>query len=135
LYSCIITVPDRHRDAANQLGESLGWGPENFSVYSQTVDLWYCHFPAGGEFLSMLSDPPPFPVPVQVVYTDHPDRKVFTEEGLHIYLSTALWGGDHWNILERRLLGLPDYPEPEITEPADQVDQDDWDPLMYGEDQ
>ena len=58
--SVVLLTPSIHREAVNQLAESLGYGPDNLSVELQHTDgsVWYgCHTWATQAFLDQLSDP------------------------------------------------------------------------------
>ena len=72
MTSAVLIVPDADRDAANAFGESMGWGPNNYSVAlsadgAEPATHWGCRADVGQTFLDMLADPPPEAAPVLAV--------------------------------------------------------------------
>lgn len=58
--SVVLLIPAAHRDAINELAESLGYGPGNLSVplvHSDGSEWYGGHTWAALEFLDQLSDP------------------------------------------------------------------------------
>lgn len=56
--SCVLLIPADHREAINELAESLGYGPGNLSVplYGAGGDEWFgCHTWCSQEFIDQLS--------------------------------------------------------------------------------
>lgn len=60
--SCVLLIPAAHREAVNQLAESLGYGPNNMNVELVHTDgsSWYgCHTWAALSFLAEFAAVPP----------------------------------------------------------------------------
>lgn len=57
-YSVVLLIPAAHKDAINELAESLGWGPDNLSIELQGADgTWYgCHTWAAAGFLEQIAN-------------------------------------------------------------------------------
>lgn len=67
--SAVLIVPDAHRDAANAFGESMGWGPNNYSVAlsadgAAPATHWGCRADVSQAFIDMMADPPAEAAPV-----------------------------------------------------------------------
>lgn len=72
MTSAVLIVPDADRDAANAFGESMGWGPNNYSVAlsadgAAPATHWGCRADVRQTFLDLLADPPPEAAPVLAV--------------------------------------------------------------------
>ena len=52
MQSVVLIIPASLRDRANELGEAMGWGPNNFSVNLGTH--YGCHAWASEAFVAML---------------------------------------------------------------------------------
>lgn len=58
--SCVLLIPSVHRDAINDLADSLGYGPGNLSVALKASDgaFWFgCHTWCAQSFLDQMADP------------------------------------------------------------------------------
>lgn len=58
--SCVLLIPDAHRDDMNALAEEQGYGPDNLSVplvKSDGTKWWGCHTWCVQAFLDQLDDP------------------------------------------------------------------------------
>ena len=69
MTSAVLIVSDAAKAAGNALGESMGWGPNNYSVaLSQTGILpathWGCRAEVSQEFFDLLANPPEEAIPV-----------------------------------------------------------------------
>lgn len=74
MQSAVMIVPDAHKAAADAFGESMGWGPGNYSVpLSPTGALpathWGCRANVSEGFLELLADPPAEAAPILAVVT------------------------------------------------------------------
>lgn len=70
MTSAVLIVPTADRDAANALGESMGWGPNNYSVPltdGTSVTHYGCRADVTQTFIDMLANPPPEAAPVVAV--------------------------------------------------------------------
>ncbi len=92
MTSAVLIVPATDRDAANALGEAMGWGPDNYSVALSGNGLeppthWGCRADVSQSFIDMLATPPEEAWPVLAVLISD------FSEGLHPY--------EHWvSVLE-----------------------------------
>ena len=62
MISAVLIIPAQARDAANALGEAMGWGPNNYSVPltdGNSVTHYGCRANVGQGFIDQLSNPPP----------------------------------------------------------------------------
>lgn len=62
LKSCVLILPINLRDEGDRMGETLGWGPNNFSVPLVTIGTaevthYGLHAWVGDDFIVMLDDP------------------------------------------------------------------------------
>jgi hypothetical protein len=62
LKSCVLILPINLRDEGDRMGETLGWGPNNFSVPlitigSNEVTHYGLHAWVDDTFIAMLDDP------------------------------------------------------------------------------
>lgn len=69
MTSAVLIVSDAAKAAGNALGESMGWGPNNYSVaLSQTGTLpathWGCRVEVSQGFFDLLANPPEEAIPV-----------------------------------------------------------------------
>lgn len=68
MTSAVLIVPAADRDAANAFGESMGWGPNNYSVPltsdGTTVSHYGCRADVTQGFLDLMANPPPEAAPV-----------------------------------------------------------------------
>lgn len=69
MTSAVLIVPDADRDAANAFGESMGWGPNNYSVAlsangAEPATYWGCRAEVSQGFLDLLANPPEEAIPV-----------------------------------------------------------------------
>jgi hypothetical protein len=71
MTSAVLIVPAADRDMANAFGESMGWGPNNYSVPlttdGTTISHYGCRADVRQGFIDMLADPPPEAAPVIAV--------------------------------------------------------------------
>lgn len=71
MTSAVLIVPAADRDMANAFGESMGWGPNNYSVPlttdGTTISHYGCRADVGQTFLDLMADPPPEAAPVMAV--------------------------------------------------------------------
>lgn len=70
--SAVLIIPDAQRDAANAFGESMGWGPNNYSVAlsadgAAPATHWGCRADVSQTFIDMMADPPAEAAPVLAV--------------------------------------------------------------------
>lgn len=105
MTSAVLIVPDADRNAANALGESMGWGPNNYSVAlsadgAEPATHWGCRADVSQTFLDLMANPPAEAAPVlAVLISDFSD-------GLHAY--------EHWvSVLEDNNLQVIAYEEGE----------------------
>jgi hypothetical protein len=63
MTSAVLIVPAADRDMANAFGESMGWGPNNYSVPlttdGTTISHYGCRADVGQGFLDLMLNPPP----------------------------------------------------------------------------
>lgn len=69
MTSAVLIVSDAAKAAGNALGESMGWGPNNYSVaLSPTGTLpathWGCRVEVSQGFFDLLANPPKEAIPV-----------------------------------------------------------------------
>lgn len=69
MTSAVLIVPDADRDAANAFGESMGWGPNNYSVAlsadgAEPATHWGCRADVGQAFLDLMANPPAEAAPI-----------------------------------------------------------------------
>lgn len=105
MTSAVLIVPNADRDAANAFGESMGWGPNNYSVALSADGVepathWGCRADVSQTFLDLMANPPAEAAPVlAVLISDFSD-------GLHAY--------EHWvSVLEDNNLQVIAYEEGE----------------------
>lgn len=71
MTSAVLIVPAADRDMANAFGESMGWGPNNYSVAltsdGTTISHYGCRADVGQTFLDLMANPPPEAAPVIAV--------------------------------------------------------------------
>lgn len=56
----VLIIPDAYRDAANALGEAMGWGPNNYSIPLSTGGVdpathWGVAADTGGDFAALVA--------------------------------------------------------------------------------
>jgi hypothetical protein len=63
MTSAVLIVPTSSKEAANAFGESMGWGPNNYSVPlttdGTTISHYGCRADVGQGFLDLMLNPPP----------------------------------------------------------------------------
>ena len=63
IYSVCLIVPAAYRDAANQLAEGLGWGPDNYAIALTGNGTDVTHYALSTccdqQFADWLENPPP----------------------------------------------------------------------------
>lgn len=69
MTSAVLIVSDAAKAAGNALGESMGWGPNNYSVAlspsgSLPATHWGCRVEVSQEFFDLLANPPEEAIPV-----------------------------------------------------------------------
>jgi hypothetical protein len=67
MTSAVLIVPAADRDAANALGESMGWGPNNYSVpLTDGTDITHygCRADVTQTFIDMVENPTPEAQPI-----------------------------------------------------------------------
>jgi hypothetical protein len=66
--SAVLIVPAADRDMANAFGESMGWGPNNYSVAltsdGTTISHYGCRADVSQGFIDMVANPPPEAQPI-----------------------------------------------------------------------
>jgi hypothetical protein len=73
MTSAVLIVPAADRDAANALGESMGWGPNNYSVPltpdGTAISHYGCRADVTQTFIDMVANPTPEAQPIVDVLT------------------------------------------------------------------
>lgn len=69
MTSAVLIVSDAAKAAGNALGESMGWGPNNYSVAlspsgSLPATHWGCRVEVSQGFFDLLANPPKEAIPV-----------------------------------------------------------------------
>lgn len=69
MTSAVLIVSDAAKAAGNALGESMGWGPNNYSVALSPTGVlsathWGCRVEVSQGFFDLLANPPEEAVPV-----------------------------------------------------------------------
>lgn len=69
MQSAVMIAPATDLDAANALGEGMGWGPDNFTVPlsasgAEPATHWGCRADVSEGFVALLESPPAEALPV-----------------------------------------------------------------------
>lgn len=86
MTSAVLIIPVALLDKANDVGELMEWGPDNYTVPLSAggpVTHYMCRTDVSQSFLDKLANPPPHPLIQQVL------------AALIVDLSETLWGYDH----------------------------------------
>ncbi len=63
VWSAVLIVPAAYQDAANQLAEAMGWGPDNYRIPltgdGETISHFAVATPVDQQFADWLETPPP----------------------------------------------------------------------------
>lgn len=77
MTSAILIVPAAALDAANALGDAMGWGPRNYTVplgptRTGPVTHWACRAEVQPGYFDLLASPPPEALPIlEVLIADY----------------------------------------------------------------
>lgn len=101
IYSACLILPAAYREAGNALAESMGWGPDNYSIAltdnGETITHYAVSTCVDQQFADWLQNPPPEaegagPLLAVLIADLQPRgddgahaRAVFTEHGLGVY--------------------------------------------------
>ena len=71
MTSAVLIVPAADRDAANAFGETMGWGPNNYSVAlttdGTTISHYGCRADVSQGFIDLMANPPAEAAPILAV--------------------------------------------------------------------